>query len=461
VSSKAQDQSLLDCPKKEAVIFNRDMLQKMWPAILLASSRGIAVLGQFLAQIVVGVLAGASGLGVLQLFTSWTCVAGEVSALGLPTRIMRQVSVAYADKNIELIKEKITVSCKKIIFFCSVIFLIIVVAIAAMYFVTGIWTEYFWLLLAVGLVAPFFALLRLYSESLKATGTTLLAITIENLVSPIVVLFVSGACWIFGSPLIALILVIAFAVSVMVSFFAAKSAMNKQLQKVTQASEFSLENVSQNTCYKKAKSWDTRSDLLSLWGASVLSIAFLQFPFLVMPFYVETADIGVFSIAHKLMNIITTLLILLAAVLGPKFAHCAASSDVDGMKKLLNNSQLISMGVFLPLAALLIIFSEPLMHLFGEEFAELKLYLVIISAGQLINAATGLSGVLLNMSGAASREFMALIAAVVAALLGSMWVGSDYGVVGMAWVFSASVALKNIISYVMARQLLNQMGEYS
>ena len=63
---------------------------------MLAASRGGAILAQFAAQLAVGTLAGASGLGVLQLFTSWTCIAGEVLGLGLPTRAMRQVSVAYA-----------------------------------------------------------------------------------------------------------------------------------------------------------------------------------------------------------------------------------------------------------------------------------------------------------------------------------------------------------------------------
>lgn len=459
--SDSNVQHSLACPKIKSTIFNGGAYKKLWPAMILASSRGVAVLGQFLAQLVVGLLAGASGLGVLQLFTSWTCVAGEVSALGLPTRIMRQVSVAYADKNIEFIQEKITVSCKKVLLFCLIMFLIILIIIAVIFFVTGIWEKYFWLLIAVGLVAPFFALLRLYSESLKATGATLLAITIENLISPVMILFVSGVFWVFGLALFALILVIAFSISVIVSFFAVKAAMKKQLQKTSQFYSVPIDHAHRGMAYKNTSSWDTRSDLFSLWGASVLSIAFLQFPFLIMPLYVDTADIGVFSVAYKLMNIITTLLILLAAVFGPKFARCAASSDRTGMKSLLNKSQLISMSVFLPLAVLLILFSEPLTHLFGEEFGELKLYLIIIAVGQLINAATGLSGVLLNMSGAASRELVTLVVAVVVALLGSIWVGSDYGVVGMAWVFSASIALKNIISYVMARHLLHKMGEYS
>ena len=111
MSSDTQIQNFLGSPKTIASMFNRDVFKKMWPVILLASSRGIAVLGQFLAQIVVGVLAGASGLGILQLFTSWTCVVGEVSAMGLPTRVMRQVSVAYADKNIELIMNNFFFDC--------------------------------------------------------------------------------------------------------------------------------------------------------------------------------------------------------------------------------------------------------------------------------------------------------------------------------------------------------------
>jgi len=102
----------------------------------------------------------------------------------------------------------------------------------------------------------------------------------------------------------------------------------------------------------------------------------------------------------------------------------------------------------------LIALANPLAQLFGEDFGDLQIYLVILTAGQLVNAATGLAGVMLNMAGAASKELSTLVIAMIFALGGSMWIGPEFGAIGLACVFSGSIALKNIASYALARHHL-------
>jgi len=63
------------------------------------------------------------------------------------------------------------------------------------------------------------------------------------------------------------------------------------------------------------------------------------------------------------------------------------------------------------------------------------------------------------MAGAASRELATLVLALAVALVGSAWVGPRYGAIGLALVFSGSIALKNLASYVVARHLLKTRGE--
>jgi len=64
---------------------------------------------------------------------------------------------------------------------------------------------------------------------------------------------------------------------------------------------------------------------------------------------------------------------------------------------------------------------------------------------------------LLNMSGNASRELVALCVTGLVAIVTSAVVGPRYGAVGLAWVFSGSIALKNLISYGMVRGALKTM----
>jgi O-antigen/teichoic acid export membrane protein len=124
-----------------------------------------------------------------------------------------------------------------------------------------------------------------------------------------------------------------------------------------------------------------RGDLFYLWGTGVLSIGFLHLPFVVMPLYVDTAQIGVFAVAHKFINVITTLLLLLAALFSPSFARFAAQGNSAALLGLLWRTQLISTAVFLPVTLLLIALADPLAGLFGEDFGNLQNYMLILAAG--------------------------------------------------------------------------------
>lgn len=422
--------------------------RKLLPMGMLAASRAGAIAAQFAAQLAVGTLAGASGLGVLQLFTSWTSIAGEVLGLGLPTRAMRQVSVAYAAGQASQIEKTLRGSRRRILrLWLWLLLLAVIPAIVILRQHTAPdWTDYRWLLLAAGLAAPLFSLLRLYAESLKATGAALAAVTLESLTSPALLLLACAACWLAGEPMASVTLVSAFGLSLVITPLALRARLGKQLVKLPQKSQPAGDAAANRPA--------PRGDLLYLWGTGVLSIGFLQLPFLIMPLYVDTTEIGVFAVAHKLINVVTTLLLLLAAVFGPAFARCAAQRDQRTLLGLLRRTQLISTAVFLPAAVALLALAEPIAGLFGNDFGELRLFLTILAAGHLVNAATGLSGVLLNMAGAASRELSTLVLALAAALAGSALVGPEYGAAGLAAVFSGSIALKNLASYALAAQLL-------
>ena len=393
-------------------------------------------------------MVGASGLGVLQLFTSWTCIAGEILGQGLPTRAMRLISVAYAEQQGEVIRELLREARRKIIGVWFLLALVAGIPLALLMHsqTPPDWTHYGSLLIGAALAAPFFSLLRLYSESLKATGAALAAVTLESLTSPLFLLLVCAACWLTGQTLVTIALLVAFGLSLVVTPLALHFRLKQQLALLLPADSLH-ENV-------VAASPKVRGELLFLWGGGVLSIAFLQLPFLVLPIYVDTAQIGVFAVAHKLINVVTTLLLLLAAVFGPAFARQAAQSDSSGMLSLLRRTQLISTAIFLPVSLALIVLANPLAQLFGEDFGDLQIYLLILTAGQLVNSATGLAGVLLNMAGAAWKELSTLVVAMIFALGGSVWIGPEFGAVGLACVFSGSIALKNIASYALARHHL-------
>ncbi|MFT7266108.1 MAG: O-antigen/teichoic acid export membrane protein [Halioglobus sp.] len=423
------------------------------PMLTLVASRGGAMLAQFAAQLVIGTMAGAGALGALQLLTSWTCIAGEVLGLGLPTRAMKEVSISYAQRQREQILQTLHESRRKI--FRLWLTLVLLAALPIIFLSrtqdTATWTEYSWLLISACLAAPLFSLIRLYAESLKATGAALAAITIESLSSPLALLLACAYCWLAGHLVVTFTLVVTFGLSLVITPVALSRRLRRQVAELARSAN--------GTHDAHAPAKVERGDLFYLWGTGVLSISFMHLPFMLMPLYVDTAQIGVFAVAHKLVNVITTLLLLLAAVFGPSFARYAAQNDSHALLGLLRRTQLISTAVFLPVSLLLIALAEPLAGLLGEDFGNLQNYLAILAAGYLVNAVTGLSGVLMNMAGAASREMYALIFAMVGALAGSLWIGPEHGATGLAIVFSSCIALKNIASYLLAIDLIKSRRE--
>ena len=102
--------------------------------------------------------------------------------------------------------------------------------------------------------------------------------------------------------------------------------------------------------------------------------------------------------------------------------------------------------------------SDPIAQLFSVPATSLHVFLVALAAGQLVNAATGLPGVLLNMSGAAGLELRALLVSLVVVLVLAPLVGEAYGAHGLAWLFSGGLAFKNLASYLLATFYLRQIG---
>ena len=196
------------------------------------------------------------------------------------------------------------------------------------------------------------------------------------------------------------------------------------------------------------------ADLSALWANSLLAVAFLQLPFLLLPWFATPADIGVYAVAHKLLNIVSTLLILLSAVFGPAFARAASEGGAAGLRSLLRRTQWLSCAIFLPLCAVLLLGLEPLAGLFNVPADLLGHYLIILAGGQLVNAVTGLSGVLLNMAGGAARETRALAVSLFIAVAAAPVVGSLHGAAGLAVLFSAVLAGKNLASYLAVSRFL-------
>ena len=416
-------------------------------AAAMTASRLAAVAAQFAVQAAVGALGGASALGLLQLFQSWTSIGGEVVARGFPTRAMRDSSVDYARGDIAGVQQRLrrfALAIARSWLVAGVAIALVLTGLNAFEPVSGDTWTLAWALCAALIAAPLFALLRLTADTLKAMDAATPAILVESLAIPMVLLAAAAILWVNGQPLTMAVLLVAgiagyllapTAMALLIQHHARQSAPAGGASAATTARDHNDGNV--------------------LWATSLLSVAFLHLPFIVLPFFAATADIGVYAVANKLMGIITMLLLLLAAVFGPAFARNAAAGG-NGLSRLLQRSQLYSFVIYLPLALVLVMASPLLAPLFSVPQQELHLMLLVLGAGHMVNAVTGLSGVLLNMAGAARLELTATAGAIALVVLASPIIGALYGYIGLTVLFSLAIAAKNLLSFGFARHHLKQ-----
>ena len=415
-------------------------LTRVLPALGLAVSRGLAMVAQVLVQIAVGALSGPVGLGILQLFAAWSNIAGEILARGWPSMVLKRVSVAWGQDDRLSARVAVGGASRTILRNWPLVLAAgVVLGFAGqLVSINTTFLEGLLLVLAVLTGAMLFALLRVRSEALKGADAPLTAVTLENLAMPAVLLALCLGCVLFAATPGPALLLLGCVLGIGVGCAWLGRAVKARLGHT--AVEVMDDELPAD-----------REERRALWLSSVQAIAFLQLPFLVLPAFTDVGTIGVYAVAHKLVNVITTLLILLGSIYGPAFARAAAKVDTNRLRYLLRRTQWISLVLFGPAAAILLLTSDGIAGLFHVPSQSLHMFMFILVLGQLINAASGLSGILLNLTGAARTEWRISLASLCAALLLTVPVGANYGAIGLAILFSAVIAIKNIASWLAAR----------
>jgi O-antigen/teichoic acid export membrane protein len=115
--------------------------------------------------------------------------------------------------------------------------------------------------------------------------------------------------------------------------------------------------------------------------------------------FTTTERVGVFSIAFKISLVAGMILMVINTIAAPKFSEMYWSNEFDKLQKVLFfTSKLNFIFSFIP-ATIIIIFSKQILSIFGDEFVQGQMILIILTIEQFINASTGSAGLLLNMAG--------------------------------------------------------------
>jgi O-antigen/teichoic acid export membrane protein len=164
--------------------------------------------------------------------------------------------------------------------------------------------------------------------------------------------------------------------------------------------------------------------------------------------------VGVFSAAYRTSLLVQGILMSFNTVFAPIISDLHQGGEV---KKLESLFKVVAKWVFslsFPAVLLMIIFSQEILSLFGQDFAVGAASLVILSIGQLMNSFSGSLGVMIDMSG---RSRIALLNSALHFLLQTglcFLLIPRYGIVGAALVKAISIGFLRVIRLLQIRFML-------
>lgn len=156
-------------------------------------------------------------------------------------------------------------------------------------------------------------------------------------------------------------------------------------------------------------------------------------------------DVGVYKVAVQIANLVVFGLYSINQILHPQFAKYALCNSGD-LQKLVKQSSKIILAIAIPPALVLSIAGAPLLgKLFGGSYATGGPVLRILALGQLINAAFGSVGALLNMSGNEKDTLKGMLIAVILNIVLSLGLVPILGIEGAAISTAISCLTWNVV----------------
>ncbi|MFI6760041.1 flippase [Micromonospora sp. NPDC050417] len=182
------------------------------------------------------------------------------------------------------------------------------------------------------------------------------------------------------------------------------------------------------------------------WVSSISSTGLIWVDALLLGFFDYGADkIGVYHVATRLVTVAVFVLAPINASFGPYLAHLYHQERWDEVRRIYAVATGWVVRLSLPAFVALLVFPEQLLRLIGGPgLAGGAAVTIVLALGQLVNAATGPCGTLLNMSGRVSVNMFDNLAALVLNILLNLWLIPAHGILGAAVAWAVSLAVVNV-----------------
>lgn len=185
-----------------------------------------------------------------------------------------------------------------------------------------------------------------------------------------------------------------------------------------------------------------------LFLTAFLSVFINRTDILMLGYFAEAENVGIYAIAQRLSHLVFFVSASFIGIFAPMISELHALNQRERLRSLFKTVARWVVTLSLPIFLVLVLFSEPVLRLFGEDFVEGKMILYILCCVTLFNSVIGLSGQIIGMTGRSKLTFInALLAAMLNVLLNLAFI-PKYGMVGAAVGTAISIAAVNVARVV-------------
>lgn len=413
-----------------------DLGQALIKAVVSSAGIKLAYTGiGFVNAILLAKLLGPDGFGTYAYALALVTFVSIPSQFGIPTLATREIAVANARKDWAYMRGFIRWAHRSIALFSSVL---IALGLSALL----LWRDAIATprlhAIALGLIlVPFLSLGALRAGMLRGLRKVILGLLPERIIKPLVIL-------------VLLLLLHTFARHLA----SATVAMGIQIVAATTAFACGLflffKNRPADLRHAQASAADSRwlKSSIPLGLSAGLQLINGQTDILVLGMFRPDAEVGIYRVAVQMAAVVIFGLQVVNVIQGPHIAHLYAMGDMRRVQKMVTRSAQAILGVTLPAVLVIVVFGETIIRTaFGDKYQAAYLPLVILCVGQLVNAAMGSVGSLLNMTGHERDATMGFFVGAVVNVLLNFSLVPLWGMTGAAVATAATLIVWNLIMW--------------
>ena len=405
---------------------------------------------------------GVEGLGAYNFVTSWMLLVVILVVFGLEDYLVRETAAARGRQDPQTATRLWNFSRGFILTFS-------LIAVACIYCLLP-WLNFEDLNLRptfmVGpIMIPLVCMIAIYRGRFRANKQIIKSLIPECLICPILLMTTIGLLlWSTtpGNPATALLInVIATFVAMAFCMLAAHLTGPETVD----PSQANLSPASEDHFFpgylKASKTWLIGSlPFVVIAGISIIN---QRTDRLMLGALQDIKSVGLYSVAVQMAMVVNFTLLGLNQAIAPLVAERHdANRSKELQKTLIQATNIATLGSLLIVAALVAL-GPIVLAIFGPDFSDSYLPMIILAVGQLLNVASGPVGTILSMSRQERFVGIGMLASVVCNILLNFLLIPRYGVNGAAIATAVSVGVWNLLMVVFAKRILGieaNIGSY-